>query len=96
MKSIASGITAGAGDDDEKIRRIYGYCRKHLKNISTDELIASERDGAKYNKNTADTLKQEIGTSVDINLAFAALAIASGSDVSHREATRTGRSLLPP
>ena len=63
MKSIASGITTGAGDDDEKIRRIYEYCRKHLKNISTDELIASERDGAKYNKNTAATLKQEIGTS---------------------------------
>lgn len=80
VKSIAAGITAGANSDDQKIQRLYDYCRTHIKNISSDELTASERDGVKDNKNTADTLKQGIGTGLQINLAFAALAIASGFD----------------
>ncbi len=80
VKAIAAEVTAGANSDADKARRIYDYCHKHIRSVFSDEVTAAERDAMKENRTSIDTLKQGIGTGLDINLAFAALAIASGLD----------------
>lgn len=80
VKNLAAELVRGASTDDEKILRLFQYCQKNLKNIHGDEITTQEREAAKENKNTADTLARKAGTGHDINLAFAALAIAAGYD----------------
>ncbi|HEY3939035.1 MAG TPA: DUF3857 domain-containing protein [Bryobacteraceae bacterium] len=79
VKDIAREVIAGAASDDEKLDDLAAYCRKHLKDIHGDEISTEEREKVKKEHNTtADTLRLEEGTSMDINLAFAALAQGAG------------------
>lgn len=82
VKQTAATITADAKSDDEKIARLFNFCREKIKNISNDAsgLTPDERAKLKDNKSPSDTLKRAQGTSIDIDLLFAALANASGFD----------------
>jgi hypothetical protein len=82
VKQMAASLTADAKTDDEKLNRLFEFCRTKIKNTSNDAsgLTNEERAKAKDNKNPSDTLKRGIGTSGDIDLLFAALATASGFD----------------
>lgn len=80
VKALAAKITAGAGNPDEQLLRLHEYCRKSLKDLSGDDITEADRQAAKDNHKTADTLKRGIGTPMDIRLAFAALAIGAGYD----------------
>ena len=77
-KEIAAQIVAGAGSDDDKIARIFDYCHKTLKDVRGSEITTEERERAKENGTTADTLKRKSGTPEDIRLAFVALVSAAG------------------
>jgi hypothetical protein len=80
VKRKAAELTAGAGTEEEKIARLFDFCRTQIKNLYDDSngMTAAEREKAKENKSPADTLKRGVGTGRDIDMLFAALATASG------------------
>jgi hypothetical protein len=82
VKKMAATLVADAKSDDEKLARLFEFCRTKIKNISNDAsgLTPEERAKLKENKTPSDTLKREAGNSPDINQLFAALANASGFD----------------
>lgn len=80
VRDTASEVIRGATTDEEKVARLFEFCRKNLKDIRGDQITTQERDAAKENRTTADTLARKEGTAEDINLAFAALAIGAGFD----------------
>lgn len=82
VRQMATSLTADAKSDDEKVQRLFEFCRAKIKNISDDAsgLTVDERKKIKENKSPADTLKQKMGTGEDVDLLFAALATASGFD----------------
>ena len=82
VKQMAASLIADAKTDDEKLERLFEFCRTRIKNASNDAtgLTPEERAKLKDNKNPSDTLKRGIGNGGDIDLLFAALANASGYD----------------
>jgi hypothetical protein len=82
VKKKAAELIADAKTDDEKLERLFEFCRTKITNTSNDAsgLTADERAKAKDNKNPSDTLKRGIGSGGDIDLLFAALATAAGFD----------------
>jgi hypothetical protein len=82
VKQIAASLIADAKTDDEKLARLFDFCRTKIKNATNDAsgLTNEERAKVKDNKNPSDTLKRGIGSGGDIDLLFAALATAAGFD----------------
>ena len=76
----ANEIIGSAQSDDEKLEKLLIFCRENIKNTDdrtagfTEEQIEKLKD----NKRPSDTLKRGVGSGVDINLLFAALANAAG------------------
>ena len=73
-------IIGNAQTEDEKLEKLLTFCRENIKNTDdrtagfTEEQIEKLKD----NKKPSDTLKRGVGSGVDINLLFAALANAAG------------------
>ena len=82
VKNQIATIVGDATEPQDKLRRIYDFCRIKIKNISDDAsgLTADERQKLKENKSPSDTLKRGQGTGTDIDLLFTALAKAAGFD----------------
>ncbi len=82
VRQAAASLTEGAKTDDEKLERLFNFCRTKIKNISDDAsgMTADQRNKLKENKSPADTLKRQSGNAADIDLLFAALATAAGYD----------------
>ena len=82
VKQMAASLIADAKTDDEKLQRLFDFCRTKIKNITNDAsgMTAEQRAKAKQNKSPSDTMKRGQGTGGDIDLLFAALANASGFD----------------
>jgi Domain of Unknown Function with PDB structure (DUF3857)/Transglutaminase-like superfamily len=82
VKQLAASLTTDAKSDEEKLQRLFDYCRTKIKNINNDAsgLTSEERAKIKENKTPSDTLKRGTGTGADIDLLFASLANASGLD----------------
>ena len=77
LKAAAAEITAGATTPEEKLARLFEFCKSKIKNISYDtSLTEDQKDEMKPNKSTADTYKKLQGTTTDINELFASLATA--------------------
>jgi hypothetical protein len=82
VKSAIVSIIGDASTPEEKLLRIYDFCRTKIKNIDDDAsgMSADEKKKLKENKSPADTLKQATGTGNNIDMLFAALAKAAGFD----------------
>jgi hypothetical protein len=80
VKNAVGTIIGDASDAEEKLRRIYDFCRTKIKNVSDDAsgLTDDEKKKLKDNKSPGDTLKRSQGTGSDIDHLFAALAKAAG------------------
>jgi hypothetical protein len=80
VKRKAAELIGDAATPDEKIQRLFDFCRTQIKNVRDDAsgLTAEQRAKLKENKSPADTLKRGMGTGRDIDMLFAALAVASG------------------
>jgi hypothetical protein len=79
LKAAAAQIAAGATTPEEKLAKIYEFCKTKIKNITYDtQLTDEQKEEIKPNKSTADTYKKLQGTSTDINELFASLAVALG------------------
>ena len=84
ITQAAERITAGATTTEEKIRRLYDFCRTEIKNLSYDtsgytpDEIADLKPAIKPN----DVLKLGYGTSSQINMLFAAMLRALKAECS--------------
>jgi hypothetical protein len=82
IKQTAATVIADAKTAEEKLQKLYEFCRTKITNVNNDAsgITPDERKKLKDNKNPSDTLKRGMGTSEDVDLLFAALASASGFD----------------
>jgi hypothetical protein len=82
IKKAAAQAVGDAVDPQEKIRRIFNFCRRSLRDFNDDAsgISNEERKSVKENKTPADTLKRGIGNWHDIDMVFAAMLIAAGFD----------------
>lgn len=80
VRSTAASIVSGASTPEDKLRRLFDYCRTNIKNLRGESVTAEERAEAAKNKHPADTIRHRAGTGFDIDMAFAALATAAGFD----------------
>jgi hypothetical protein len=82
IKQATANAVGDAATADEKLRRIFEFCRTKIKNINDDASGVTNEERAKWkeNKTPADTLKRGMGTGVDIDFLFAAMATAAGFD----------------
>ncbi|MEK6405954.1 MAG: DUF3857 domain-containing protein, partial [Acidobacteriota bacterium] len=80
VKRAAQTAIGDASTPDQKLGRLFEFCRTKIKNINDDAsgLTGDDLARLKENKNAADTLKRGVGTGKDIDLLFGALATASG------------------
>jgi len=82
VKTAVAGIVGDAATPEEKLQRIYDFCRTKIKNISDDAsgLSDDETKKLKANKSPAETLQKGMGTGSNIDMLFGALAKAAGFD----------------
>lgn len=80
IKSKAAELVAGAATPDEKLDKLFTFCRESIKNTNEESsgFTREEVGKMKENKKPADTLKRGVGPGSDIDLLFAALANAAG------------------
>jgi hypothetical protein len=82
IKRASAEIIGDASTPEQKLERIFDYCRFKIKLLNDDASGLSEEEikKAKKNKSASDTLKRGIGTGWDIYMLFCALANAAGFD----------------
>lgn len=82
VRRAAAAAIGDAATPDQKLERLFAFCRAKIKNTRSEAsgLSREERAKAKENKSPADTLKRGAGTPRNINMLFGALAIAAGFD----------------
>jgi hypothetical protein len=82
VKAAVAGIVGDAATPEEKLQRIYDFCRTKIKNIDDDANGMTEDEKRKFkdNKSAGNTLKRGMGTSMDVDMLFGALAKAAGFD----------------
>ena len=82
VRKAAVEIVGDATDPEQKLARIYDFCRTKIKNASDDAsgLTADQLEKMKENKSPGDTLKRGVGDGGDVDMLFAALASAAGFD----------------
>ena len=82
VKQATAKAIGDATTPEDKLQRIFEFCRTNIKNVNNDSsgLTAEERSKVKENKSPADTLKRGIGNGTNIDMLFAAMANAAGFD----------------
>lgn len=80
-KQKVDELTRSAGSNDEKLRRLYEFSQRRLKNVSYDQAFDAEKIEKLKIKDVDDVLKLGMGSSSDINITFAALAKSAGFPV---------------
>ncbi len=78
LKKQVEQITAGAATGDEKLRKIYQYVQREIKNISYDETLSDEQREKIDIDRVEDIIKERAGSAFHVNLLFGALASAAG------------------
>ncbi len=81
IKQLATQLTSGVTSEDEKLKRIYDYTQREIRNISYDRTLTEEqRDRIKI-RDADDVLRQKTGSTMFIDLLFASIAKAAGFEV---------------
>src|SRR5256714_1883353 len=82
VKRKAAEVVGDASTPEQKLARLFEFCRSQIKNVNDDAsgLSAQEREKLKANKSPAETIKRGMGTGRNIDMLFAALATAAGFD----------------
>lgn len=79
IKRAAQEITAGAATPEEKLRKLYEFCQKEIRNTSFDTSLTDEqRKDLPKNKSIGDVLKNKSAGSQYIDMLFGAMANALG------------------
>ena len=90
VKKTAAQVVEDATAPEEKLRRLFRYCRNSIKNMNDpgSGLSLEERSERKANKGPADTIRAGKGTGLDIDLLFQPLATAAGFDTRFAQSDR--------
>jgi hypothetical protein len=78
IKAKAAELTAGIASDDEKVRHIYDFVQKGVKNVYFDSTWSEDQVDKLDVKDADDVLKKGVGRSFAIDMLFAALTRAAG------------------
>lgn len=79
IKTAAAEITNGASTPEEKLRKIYEFCQREVKNTTFDPTLTDEdRKKLPPVKSISDVLKRKSASSGYIDMLFGALANAAG------------------
>jgi hypothetical protein len=78
VKKMAQSLTATASTPEDKVRNIYNFAQKEIRNIAFDSSITDEQKKKLDNKKPGDTLKRRMGDSTDVDFLFASLAYSAG------------------
>ncbi len=78
IKKLADEITAGAASDEEKLKKIYNYVQRQIKNISYDNSLTEEQREKIDIDKVEDIAKERAGSAFHVNLLCGALASAAG------------------
>lgn len=82
IQKTADQITAGAKDDEEKLRRIFDFVKHEITNLAyTDKPSESDIKKVQKAESPADILKLKMGAPRQIDQLFGTLAKAAGFDV---------------
>jgi hypothetical protein len=81
IEQKARELTANAQNEDEKLKNIYDFTQKQIRNISFDTSLSDEQRESIKNKRASDTLKRGMGNALDVDRLFASLARAARFDV---------------
>jgi uncharacterized protein DUF3857/transglutaminase superfamily protein len=93
IRRAAAEAVGDASAPEQKLERIFNFCRTKIKNVADDAsgLTSQQLEKLKENKSPADTLKRGYGDGPDINFLFAALATAAGFDARYVKIGDRGR-----
>ena len=80
IRRAAVEAVGGATDPQEQLARIALYCRARIKSLAANDVTSEERRKAKESWWPKDALRRGLGTDSEVNLLFAAIAIAAGFD----------------
>lgn len=82
IRKAATDAVGDATTPEQKLERIFNFCRTKIKNVNDDAsgLTDDQLKKMKENRSAADTLKRGYGTGTDIDFLFAAMATAAGFD----------------
>ncbi len=81
MRAAAEEIMGDATTDEDKIKRLFDFCKTKVRNLNFDPTITEDAlDEIKNNKDDDDTYKKLQGKSFEINKLFASLTDAAGFD----------------
>ncbi len=78
VKAKAAELTAGANSDEEKVRRIYDFVQKNMRNVAFDKSLTEDQIENMDVKDADDALKRGMGNSFHLDLLFASLTKAAG------------------
>jgi hypothetical protein len=78
VKKTSQMLTANTANSEDKIRNIYSFVQKEIKNVTFDPAFTDEQRRKLDNKKPADTLKKRMGNVPDIEYLFSSLASAAG------------------
>lgn len=79
IKRATAETIAGATTDDEKLKKIYDYCKTQIKNVSyTANITDEEWKRVRESKSASETFKLKMGSPSDVDALFAAMARAAG------------------
>jgi len=98
IRRAATEAVAEASTPEQKLERIYNFCRTKIKNVNDDAsgLTSEQIEKLKDNKSPADTLKRGYGDGPDINFLFAALATAAGFETRYARIGDRSRKFFDP
>lgn len=96
IKRKSAEVVTGATTAEQKLQKIYDFCRATIKNtdFKGSGFTPDEVRKLKENKKSADTLKRGVGPAIDVNLLFGALANAAGFEAYITLSPDRGRSFL--
>jgi len=81
VRQKSAELVAGATTDEEKLRRLYDFVQKKIKNSAFDSTLTDEQREKLKIEDVDDVLKKGMGSSMWIEMLFGALASAAGFEV---------------
>lgn len=98
IRRAAAETIGEATTPEQKLERLFNFCRTKIKNVNDDAAGFTEEQLRKLkdNNSPADTLKRGYGTGTDIDFLFAALAQAAGFEARYAKLGDRSRKFFDP
>ncbi len=81
VKTVTAQVIAGATTEEEKLHKIYDYCKTEIKNLNYAEKVSDDEwKKVREARSGAATLKLKMGAGSDVDFLFGSMARAAGFD----------------